>query len=197
MLIGEKFIDQFLSLPRNELINIEFIMDGFHELKSHSRLEDFLNRYSNGKIVYERIFNELWTDAPLPENWEFLVQNELNDFIRASSECQLDSLDNIEFSPIKFDETFMKTDVSFKFIDCCQQEYRHSLIDQITRSELIFLEEFFYGVQASNWTRSIFMFEYSTLDFKFSNLLRALGKSVVFGIHGSTLIIDDTREAKG
>jgi len=190
MMTDEEYINQFLNLPRSELINIKYITDGFHELKLHGKLDAFLNRYSNGERVYDRVFNELWADNELAENWEVLVKDELNTFIKNSSKCKLNVLDEIKLSPISYDKLNFETDMSPILFDSFRAEYQSALIDNISHSELIFLESFFHGVQSSKWTRSIFLFEYSMLHYPFSNLLRALGKSVDFGITDSTLIID-------
>jgi len=58
-----------------------------------------------------------------------------------------------------------------------------------SQHEMYFLDEFFYGIQHSFWTKFAIIIKYTTIELNLETILRASRNKISFTIDGQTLAL--------
>ncbi|KAB7613723.1 hypothetical protein F9L33_10135 [Amylibacter sp. SFDW26] len=178
-------IDDVLSINEpeqySEIQNVETL---FHNALEQNQLKQILEKFPLSEHVYNFIFSQVLNYEQLKPRWEEELLNEINTMINLLPPGKLSLLNKFVLGEVNYD-----TDEMFTLRGEMGKVIRKRTIDNISAHERAFLNDFFFGVDFTHWSKWSIMFQYTKIEFSLPNILLARRNGVDFCIDGQVLIL--------
>lgn len=164
----------------SSLQGVEYL---FHESLQQGKLEDLLRKFPNYQVVQTLMDEEVLQFQPLEDGWQGKLLTEVNSLIELLPSVTITALSNIVEGKVDYD-----TDEMFEFRANLSRWFRKNSVEPIEAHQRGFLDDFFYGIDFSHWTKWAVLVNYANTDLKLPTILRARRNGVDFAIDGNQLV---------
>ena len=177
-------LDAILKITSPEQFSeIRIVEHLFHGFLEQGKLKDLLRKFPNYQIVETLIDEEVLKFQPLESRWKHTLLNEVNSLIDLLPSGTVKGLTNVVEGEVSYD-----SDDMFELRAKLSKWFRNNSIDSIDGHIRAFLDDFFYGIDFSHWTKWAVLMNYSNTDLKLPTILRARRNGVDFVIDGNILV---------
>lgn len=157
----------------------------FHEAVEEGKLSDVLAKFPRSIAIGNFIqLNVLQFDV-LADGWKNLVLADVQSLLGLLPEGLLPSITGIMPGHVNYD-----TDEMFALRATMGKIIRRHTSGSLSGHERAFLNDFFYGVDFTHWTKWAIILHYTDTEVRLPNLLRAMRNDINFSIDGTSLIYE-------
>jgi len=179
---------KLLKIPTQDLFttvdDAEYL---FHSVMEAGILEQFLNRFPNGNEVHKFIVQNVLNSEPLVLGWENDVLEEINSLIKIQEDPRL-----IPLTDYKYSDVFPRNSNEMGIlIGSLSESFVKNRLEGLSKHEILFLEEFIYGIHNSFWTRFAVIIKYTNHNLPLENIVKVRRNRVRFTIEAQTLILEN------
>ncbi len=176
---------QTLLLVKNdeeysELNGVEYL---FQASLEEGKLTDILEKFHCAVNVSEVLTKEVLSLSSLNSDWKALLFYEVNSLIKLLPDGAMQVLDEIKEGVVDYD-----TEEMFTLRAMMGPVIRKASKGCLTSHERAFLNDFFYGIDFTHWTKWAIMLHYTDIAFRTPNILSVRRNGINFAIEGRTLI---------
>lgn len=184
-------LDEFLNTSDSEkystLSGKEYM---FHQAVERDLLMDVLEKFSKAQKIYDYLDKIYFNKKPLKGDWRSDLLNEVNALLDCMSNKNSLSVKTVELGEPDYNSGEM-----FTLRVAGNRFFRDALKKTHSGSEAIFLSEFFYGLDFTNWTRFAVLSKYTDLDVELSTIASVVLSGIRVSISGEGLVVDRLPES--
>ena len=155
----------------------------FHDAVDQRKLDALLAKFPQSQPVGTLLKAEVLHFSPLEDGWQEKLLNEVQALARLIPEGSIELPVTIELGQVDYDTDTMST-----LRGEMGRAMKRQMVDGISPDQRVFLNDFFYCVDFTHWTKWAIMVCYTKIEALFPTILQARRNDVDFCLDGEKVI---------
>jgi hypothetical protein len=177
-------LEQVLSVSSaeqySEFVGVEQL---FHDALGEGRLSQLLERFPRSVAVKDVIESQVLTFEALQAGWQDELLAEIRSLISLLPPGRVKAPIDIQAGPVSYD-----TDDMFTLRAEMGRALRRHTVADLSPHERAFLNDFYFGVDFTHWTKWALLLDYTELELRLPTILRARRNDVDFCIDAGRVL---------
>ncbi len=177
-------IDKVLTIKDpTEYSNIRLPETLFHDALGAGKLDAVVKKFPGCENALATIHGEVLSFEPLGDGWHEALLGEVQQLVALIPEGRVPSPVSVQVGQADYD-----TDEMFTLRGELNRAIR-KYAGALDPHERAFLNEFYFGIDYSHWTKWAVFLRHTELEASFPTIIRARRSDIDFALHGDALIV--------